>query len=572
METTFKPEITGHTIELVEKKKSHKNYITGERSETVETREQLKHVKGEYKIELFNEAGEKIEEVIAENATPLIYSQYGTTSTLEKLGLQSRLGKNSWGSFSPDRFFDDGMIFLTKEGTTQVESTLGAIPSGKPIAFSTLNQAYTGDLATAGTFNESKSSVEAGIQNSTLTYVVDFTLEKGNGTFDTAWLGYWGSGRYDNNYKEMSQKVNGHFKLVDDLSPTYKKMDHGMTFARYTDYPDFYPLNNGYTYFGQTYYNDRTDTPNAFYLYDFNPDDNDFIFQRFDDLLDGSFNTCEEGGAGVYLNHPAILKRKAVATNIHEFVYFTMKKDIAYTLIDPVVVKLRTESLPNHEDLRLIGIKSFEDVLYAFFKPKGTAEGKGIAYVVNYTPDGQTYRSHTTINYGEGTNVINQDEYRLKNFIDVYRLNNVDHLILGHSNSLTTQYASVYSTALSNENKVITSFDNLSAFPNAIGDNTSLWKQIQPNSLFFSQSTTSENGQIRLYALMVPFSHTKINTITKDVSQSMRLTYTLKLYHNVSAQYLGEKPDLNQAIAIPATVEAAGFMSRIKTAYQVLKG
>lgn len=547
MKSEFKPAGANYAeTEWRKKRKTYYNAKTGETTEMVEPRELLKNIRGEYTLEFFDENGELTQKIEAENAVPAIYSQLGVTRALTDIGLLDKTGKHIWNNFSYPKFFDEGFIFFTQENTIQQESIKGAIPSGEMVGMSTINSAYTGEIPQVGTVNTNMTTVESGHQVTRLTYVTDFTMEKANGQFDTVWLGHYGSRRYEQDYQEMLFKTLGHFKEVDYLSPAFNTIDSGIEFAKDIDYPEFLPL-DGWTYWGQTYQISGSATRQGYYLYDHSPDMNEVTLQRVE-ALNGEFDDCAAGGPGVYQGKPAILKRQAVATNMFEFVYFDLYKDNTYQLNNPRVVKLKTESLPNHADIRLIGIKSFDDALYAFFKNYEASWGvEGVVYCVKYSADGSTYYGHTTYEFGPESYNISQDTYKLKSCVDVYRLNDVDYFVIAHDNNLNNRYATVYTTAITNENKVVNK-DKLNAFCEVPGNGCGLWRQVHPNELFFSQSYgIGGAGTLRLWALMVPFSHTKIQTVSKDASQSMRLTYTVEIKHNITAQYLGEKDKLQPA-------------------------
>ncbi len=146
----------------------------------------------------------------------------------------------------------------------------------------------------------------------------------------------------------------------------------------------------------------------------------------------------------------------------------------------------------------------------------------------------------------EGSIGVSQDKFKTQSAVDVYRINDVDYFVIAYDHNLNNQYATPYYCALTNENKVVDR-SKLNAFSNAPGANSSIWRQLEPNGLFFSQThSRGSNCALKLMALMAPFSHTKINTTVKDSSQSMRLTYTVKIYHNIAEQYLPPKTALEE--------------------------
>lgn len=536
METRYKPASASVLSEIRDKKKRKENFVTGEIVELIEKKEQLTNIKGEYCLEFFDENGKLVEKVEAENATPDIYSRLGTTRQLIDLGIQYKKGDYIWGDFAYPRFFDEGFIFFTQENQLQTEHIQGAIPSGKLVGMSTLNEAYTGEAEVAGTINKSLCKVEAGHNVTKMTYVADFSLEKANGTFDSVWLGHHTNQRNNQDFNEMRFKVGGHFKNVDYLSPKFSTLNNDYEFKADT-YPSFFPLSR-YRYFGQNYQNNANANGQGYFIYEATADSNDVLLQKVE-VLDNEFNSCEAGGAGVYKNKPAVLKRQAVSTNLFEFIYFDIVKDVNYQLINPQSIKLSTASLPNHADLRLIHIKSFNNALYAIFKTVEDSD-KAMFYCVKYSNDGLTYYSHTTFTYDDQQHSIARDTHKLQHCVDVYRINDVDYLILSYTNNLVNEYATTYYCALTNENKMITK-SKLNAFSEAAGKPCAIWRQLEANSLFFAKSDFSNNSHLKLVALMPPFSHTKIQTTTKDSSQSMRLTYTVKIYHNVADQYLPQQ-------------------------------
>ena len=547
MQSEFKPASVVGVTEIRDKKKKKENFITGEITETIEAKQQLKHIKGEYTLEFFDENGKLTEKIEAENATPIIYSKLGTSRQLSDLGVLNKAEKYSWGDFAYPKFFDEGFIFFTQENNLQSEHIQGAIPSGQTIGLTTIDNAYTGSSTFAGSVNKSLSTVEAGHNVTTLTYVSDFSLEKSNGTFDTVWLGHHTNNRSETSYNEMKFKVGGHLKFVDFLSPTFNTINPDVTFSKNENYPAFLPL-DGYTYFGQNFKNDSNSDRQGYFIYDSAPETNETSFQKVV-VLNNEFNSCEASGPAVYRGKPAVIKRMPTATNSYELVYFDLIKDSSFQLTNPQVIKLSTASLPNHSDLRLIHVKSFENALYAIFKPVETSFDKAaIIYCVKYSANGQTYHGHTTFNYDEGSSNVAQDSFKMQHFTDVYRINNVDYLIVAYEHNLNSQYATTYYCAITNENKVVDK-SKLNAFSETVGSNNVIWRQLEPNGLFFSQSCgLSGNSMLKLSALMPPFSHTKIATTTKDASQSMRLTYNVKIYNNIAEQYLPAKTALNSTL------------------------
>ena len=238
------------------------------------------------------------------------------------------------------------------------------------------------------------------------------------------------------------------------------------------------------------------------------------------------------------------MKRKPVSTNLYELVYFDLIKDSTFQMVNPQIIKLSTASLPNHEDLRLMHIKSFDDALYAIFKPVESEWGEpATIYCVKYSSDGITYYGHTT--FTADSNNFAQDKHLTQSAVDVYRINNVDYFVIAYDPGMNHQYAIPYYIALTNENKVVDK-SKMNAFSEVTGQNQTVWRQIEPNGLFFTQSGFSQDSLLKLVALMPPFSHTKIQTTVKDASQSMRLTYTVKIYHNISQQFLLPKSSLEE--------------------------
>ena len=546
MQSEFKPASVVGVTEIRDKKKKKENFITGEITETIEAKQQLKHIKGEYTLEFFDQDGNLTEKIEAENATPIIYSKLGTSRQLDDLGIKGKGSKDIWGNFSYPRFFDDGFIFFTQENNLQTEHVQGAIPSGQTVGLTTIDSAYTGSATYAGSVNKSLSTTEAGHNVTTLTYVSDFSLEKSNGTFDTVWLGHVSNQRYESSFEEMRYKVGGHFKHVDFLSPKFSSMIE-TTFSKNESYPQFFPI-DGYTHFGQNFENDSNADMQGYFIYDSAPDTNEATFQKVT-VLNDAFNNCEAGGAAIYRGKPAIIKRMPTATNSYEVVYFDLSKDSVFQLTNPQVIKLSTASLPNHADLRLMHIKSFENALYAIFKPVETSwDAQAVCYIVKYNATGSTYQSHTTFNFDSGSGTVAQDKFKLQGSTDIYRINNVDYFVIAYNHGFDHRNAPVYYCAITNENKVL-SKPQLNAFVEVPERNYMLWRQLEPNGLFFSQTgELGNNSMLRLAALMPPFSHTKIQTTTKDASQSMRLTYSVKIYHNIAEQYLPRKTALNSTL------------------------
>lgn len=567
METRFKPASPHILSEIRDKKKRKENFITGEVIESVEKKEQLTNIRGDYCLEFFDKGGKLVEKIEAENATPLLYSRLGTTRQLSDLGILSKTSNYIWGDFSYPRFFDEGFIFFTQENNLQTESIRGAIPSGNLIGMSVLDQTYTGESNFAGSVNQSLCTVEAGHNVTTMTYAVDFTLERGNGTFDTVWLGHHTSNRYEQGFNEMKFKVGGSFKPVDNLSPAFSSINQDLSFSKNDSYPDFFPL-DGYTYFGHNFDDDSNSDMQGYFIYDSTPGSNEVTLQRVE-VLNNEFNSCEAGGAAVYKGKPAVMKRKPVSTNLYEFLSFDLIKDVSFQLTNPQSVKLSTASLPNHPDLRLIHIKSFENALYAIFKPFEAEWGKdAVIYCVKYSNDGTTYYGHTTFNFDAGSTGVSQDKFKTQSAVDVYRINDVDYFVIAYEHNLNNQYATPYYCALTNENKVVDR-SKLNAFSNAPGANSSIWRQLEPNGLFFSQThSRGSNCGLKLMALMAPFSHTKINTTVKDSSQSMRLTYTVKIYHNIAEQYLPPKKSLEENLLLSEDQEEnISIFSKFKSVF-----
>lgn len=558
METHFKPASPHILSEIRGKKKRKENFITGEVTETVEKKEQLSHIRGEYCLELFDQDGQLVEKIAAENATPIIYSKFGTNRQLDDIGVLGKTGKHLWTACSYPKFFDEGFLFFTQENTTQTEHIQGAIPSGTVVGLSTIDKAYTGESSFAGTVNTSLSTVDAGHQVTTLTYVADFALEKANGTFDTVWLGHHTNNRYEQGFNEMKFRVGGHFKNVDVLSPTLKELLNDYTFPT-NQYPVFLPL-DGYRFWGQNYKQD--DNSQGYYFYDYEPDSNEVNVQKIS-VLNEEFNSCEAGGPAVYKGKPAVMKRKPVSTNLYELVYFDLIKDSTFQMVNPQIIKLSAASLPNHEDLRLMHIKSFDDALYAIFKPVESDWGRpATIYCVKYSNDGSTYYGHTT--FTADSSNFSQDKHLTQSAVDVYRINNVDYFVIAYDPGMNHQYAIPYYVALTNENKVVDK-SKMNAFSEAVGQNQTVWRQIEPNGLFFTQSGFSQDSLLKLVALMPPFSHTKIQTTVKDASQSMRLTYTVKIYHNISQQFLLPKSSLEEKNLLTEEAEEKNsIFSKIK--------
>ena len=546
MKTAFKPASTPVLTEINDKIKKKENFVTGEVEEIVQQKEQLKEYHGHYTLEFFDEGGKLVEKVEADNATPIIYSQLGTTRQLNDVGLVAKANKFVWSDFQYPKFFDEGYIFFTNEDGRQEENVQGAIPSGRVSGFTTIDKAYSGDNVFAGSLNTSLCTVESGHHVTTLTYVSDFALERANGTFDTCWLGHVSNGRSETDFSNMQFKCGGQFKPVDFLSP---KLNASVSNSKFT----FFPL-DGYTYFGQDWAN------KGFYIYQSQEDSNDFTLQVID-VLD-NFKNLEESGVTVYNNKPAIFKRKAVATNQFELMCFDLVKDSAFTLTSSDVIKLSTASLPNHADLRLMHVKSFDNALYAIFKPLESYGKEAVLYVVKYSHNGQTYYNHLTFNYTTSAYNVAMDQYKMQNSVDVYRINDVDYFVLAYENGMNHQYATVYYHPITNESQVLTK-DVLNAFVTTPGSDNAIWRQLEPNGLFFSQSMSSQ--ELKMMALMAPFSHTKIPTTVKDSSQSMRVTYTIKIYHNVCQQYL---PNISsQEVFHLPNEDKKGIIGRIKSVF-----
>ena len=568
METHFKPASPQVLSEIRDKKKRKENFITGEVIETIEKKEQLSNLHGHYTLEFFNEAGEMVEKVEADNAVPLVYSQLGTTRQLADVGIQHLASKDEWGGFNFPKFFNEGFIFYTQENNIQEEHIQGAIPSGQAIGLSTLDQAYSGNATFAGSINQSLCTVESGHNVTTMTYAIDFALERGNGTFDTVWLGHLSNQRYESSFTEMKFKVGGHMRYVDVLSPKFSELNPDLKFSSNTTHPVFYPL-GGYTHFGQNYSTDSKSDVQGFFLYDSAPGTNEATLQKVE-VLNNEFNTCEAGGATVYKGKPAIMKRQPVATNTYELVYFDLIKDTTFQLTNPQVIKLSTASIPNHNKLRLIHVKSFDNALYAFFKPveEWSLDPKALFYCVKYSSDGKTYYGHTTFNYDSGATGVATDQYKLQSSLDVYRINGVDYMVLAYSHGMDHGNATVHYHVITSENKVLDK-SKMNAFVETPRSNSAIWRQVEPNGLFFAQTCDfGSNSKLKLLALIPPFSHTKIPTTVKDSSQSMRLTYTIKIYHNVAEQYLPQKASLEEKILpIEDKEENNGVFSKIKSVF-----
>lgn len=566
IQTTFNPEGITPSIHKMKKKKSRFNHETGEYMETIQEKDALKNIKGHYKIELFDKDGNPTETIEADNATPYIYSMLGTHRSLHDLGVGTK-NDTAYDQFRFETIFDKGHLFLTNEENKQEESVRGAIPTSRATGIAVLDQAYTGDNVAAGTVNVSQKTVVKGINSTTMTYIFDFALERGNGTFDTVWLQHSTGNRYENDYKLMTYTNNGHWKTIDYLSLKNEDMGHGIAFTQIEDFPEFYPL-DGFTYWGQTYMKHHSQTlPHGFYVYAIDAESDEYTLQPV--VIENSqFNDVIEGGAGVWNGKPSVLKRKATATNIYEVLVYDLVSDVGgYRVTNQQVKQLRTESIPNHADLRLIQVKTFDDVIYAIFKPVDPDKA-AVAYCVKYDASTLNYINHTTFNFNSDYYNHKHDEYRLKSNVDVYRINDLDYLIVHDQDQFKMNYGLTYSIHLTNENKVV-DISHCNAFP-TLSRGQGLPRQVYPNGLTFIDSDNASLGtnRVRLLALLAPFSHTKINTVNKDSSQSMRITYTIKVYHHILDQFLTPDSSLEENLLLSEDQEEnISLFSKFKSVF-----